>query len=227
MSDDPVDNHEISEVNVASRSLYVLDKEVNKHPRFPQLMKSIRERRGDKVHQYLPVFQDKNTSETQVHLDAMAFGMGLSCLQLTYEAQSLESALFLHDSLLPFGPILAAISAASPIHRGMLTDVDSRWNIIEGSVDMRTDEERDSQSIPHSRYSMSSHYLSDHPFFPSDLNDDKVYPVNEAHVEKLVKAGVSTKLAYHIGHLLVNDPLVVFEKDDVLDENQTNHFESF
>ena len=35
-----------------------------------------------------------------------------------------------------------ALSAASPIYRGYLTEVDCRWNIIAGAVDDRTQEER-------------------------------------------------------------------------------------
>lgn len=35
-----------------------------------------------------------------------------------------------------------ALTAASPIWRGYLADVDSRWNVIAGSVDDRTPEER-------------------------------------------------------------------------------------
>ena len=34
------------------------------------------------------------------------------------------------------------MTAASPIWRGYLADVDSRWNVIAGSVDDRTEEER-------------------------------------------------------------------------------------
>lgn len=34
------------------------------------------------------------------------------------------------------------MTAASPVWRGYLADVDSRWNVIAGSVDDRTKEER-------------------------------------------------------------------------------------
>lgn len=39
-------------------------------------------------------------------------------------------------------PSKLALTAASPIWRGYLADVDSRWNVIAGSVDDRTEEER-------------------------------------------------------------------------------------
>lgn len=35
-----------------------------------------------------------------------------------------------------------ALTAASPAWRGYLADVDCRWNVIAGSVDDRTPEER-------------------------------------------------------------------------------------
>jgi glutamate--cysteine ligase catalytic subunit len=35
-----------------------------------------------------------------------------------------------------------ALTAASPAFRGYLADVDARWNVIAGSVDDRTEEER-------------------------------------------------------------------------------------
>jgi glutamate--cysteine ligase catalytic subunit len=35
-----------------------------------------------------------------------------------------------------------ALSANSPIYRGYLADVDTRWNVISCSVDDRTPEER-------------------------------------------------------------------------------------
>lgn len=38
--------------------------------------------------------------------------------------------------------IQLALTAASPIWRGYLSDVDCRWNVIAGSVDDRTAEER-------------------------------------------------------------------------------------
>lgn len=38
-----------------------------------------------------------------------------------------------------------ALTAASPFYRGFIADVDCRWNVIAGSVDDRTEEERGSK----------------------------------------------------------------------------------
>jgi len=88
----------------------------------------------------------------------MGFGMGCCCLQLTFQACNVADARRLYDGLIPIGPILVcftsvgfiysliilqlALTAASPVWRGYLADVDCRWNVIAGSVDDRTEEER-------------------------------------------------------------------------------------
>lgn len=61
-----------------------------------------------------------------------------------------------------------ALTAATPVYRGYLTDVDCRWNVISASVDCRTREERgleplrnDKFVIPKSRYDSVDCYLSE------------------------------------------------------------------
>lgn len=41
-----------------------------------------------------------------VYLDAMGFGMGCSCLQLTFQACNVNEARRMYDALIPIGPIL-------------------------------------------------------------------------------------------------------------------------
>lgn len=43
---------------------------------------------------------------------------------------NVSEARWLYDQLTPITPILLALSAATPIFRGYLADVDSRWDII-------------------------------------------------------------------------------------------------
>lgn len=134
-------------------------------------------RRGSKVSIDLPVFKDKNTKipvfgsipskPDHVHMDAMGFGMGCCCLQLTFQACNIDEARQLYDQLTPLCPVMLALSAASPVHRGMLTDVDCRWNVISASVDCRTPEERGEAPlkpgqfrINKSRYDSIDSYLS-------------------------------------------------------------------
>jgi len=49
----------LDERNEYSRSEFVIDGTENPHPRFPGLMKSIRERRGEKVKILVPLFKDE------------------------------------------------------------------------------------------------------------------------------------------------------------------------
>jgi glutamate--cysteine ligase catalytic subunit len=69
--------------------------------------------------------------------------------------------------LIPFTSIMAALSAATPMIKGRLSDHDMRWEVIEQSVDCRTKEERDPSSpnyIAKSRYSTVSRYISYHEY---------------------------------------------------------------
>ena len=59
-------------------------------------------------------------------MDAMGFGMGLSCLQITFQACCLPEAESLYDQLAPLCPIMLAFTAATPFARGYLADVDCR-----------------------------------------------------------------------------------------------------
>lgn len=152
----------------ALRSQFVPDEIANPHIRFPTLAANIRARRGRKVEINVPVFKDKNTpwpfhdptvnydlhrwpededvrngavKEGDVYMDAMAFGMGSCCLQITFQAKNINEARKLYDQLSPLGPIMLALTAATPIYKGFLVDTDVRWNQISKSVDDRTPEE--------------------------------------------------------------------------------------
>jgi len=87
--------------------------------------------------------------------------------------------------LLPFTPILAALSQAAVIYKGKLSDIDLRWTVISQSVDCRTEEERNPESdqyIPKSRYSTMNHYLSNHEYVKSKHLDAIPYKVNPDHI---------------------------------------------
>ena len=75
-------------------------------------------------------------------MDAMAFGMGCCCLQVTFQARDVSESRHLYDQLAVLSPILMALTAATPIARGVLLDTDARWDLIAASVDCRTPAER-------------------------------------------------------------------------------------
>ncbi|KAM3675262.1 glutamate--cysteine ligase catalytic subunit isoform X6 [Ammospiza nelsoni] len=150
----------------ASKSLFFPDEAINKHPRFSTLTRNIRHRRGEKVVINVPIFKDKNTPspfvETfpyddgeaakaakpdYIYMDAMGFGMGNCCLQVTFQACSISEARYLYDQLATICPIVMALSAASPFYRGYVSDIDCRWGVISASVDDRTREERGLENI--------------------------------------------------------------------------------
>ncbi|CAL9731706.1 glutamate--cysteine ligase [Monosporozyma unispora] len=263
--------------NSASRSLFLPDEVINRHVRFPTLTANIRERRGEKVYMNIPMFKDINTPDHDttvyernwfipedmeslkaskpghIYLDGMGFGMGSSCLQMTYQAPNVEMARFLYDSLINFAPIMLSVSAAAPAFKGWLADQDVRWNVISGAVDCRTPYERDVepilpkynsggfgsvteeakkhlQKIPKSRYSVVDLYLGGHnKFFNRNYNNTNV-PINEKVLKRLLENNVAPldyDLAKHFAHLFIRDSCSIFEESINQDRTtSTNHFEN-
>lgn len=71
-------------------------------------------------------------------MDAQGFGMGSSCLQCTFSTKSLSHARYIYDMMNVISPLFLAITAGSPFFKGKMSDLDTRWSIIAGSVDDRT-----------------------------------------------------------------------------------------
>ena len=150
------------------RSQFMPDEIANPHIRFPTLAANIRSRRGRKVEINVPIFKDRYTpvpfrdptvdydlykwpedadvrngatKEDHIHMDSMCFGMGSCCLQITFQAKNIMEGRKLYDQLSPLGPIMLALTAATPIYKGFVADTDIRWNQISRAVDDRTREE--------------------------------------------------------------------------------------
>jgi glutamate--cysteine ligase catalytic subunit len=154
--------------------------------------------------------------------------MGCCCLQVTFQACDLPEARLLYDHLAVVCPVMMAISAATPVLRGYLIDLDCRWSVISGSVDDRTEEERgvkplkeSSFVIPTSRYDSIDCYLSS-----SDYNDKAVLYDPKVY-QTLTSEGVDDLLAQHIAHLFIRDPVSLFrEKIHQSVEEDMDHFEN-
>jgi glutamate--cysteine ligase catalytic subunit len=84
----------------------------------------------------------KESVRAAIHMDAMAFGMGCCCLQITFQAKDVEESRFIYDQLAVMAPIMMALTASTPLLRGRIADTDCRWGIISESVDDRTPAER-------------------------------------------------------------------------------------
>ncbi|OAX39118.1 GCS-domain-containing protein [Rhizopogon vinicolor AM-OR11-026] len=243
----------------SSHSLFLPEEITNPHARFPTLTANIRSRRRSKVAINLPIFIDERTPRPfvdptipwqrsiypedpeakngaalidHIYMDAMGFGMGCCCLQLTFQSCNVDEARRMYDALIPVGPIMLALTAASPVWRGYLADVDCRWNVIAGSVDDRTPGERglkpskDNVVIPKSRYDSVDLYISNDWINKPEYNDERV-PYNEAIFKRLRDHGLDEPLAKHISHLFIRDPLVVFSETIHQDDDSSNdHFEN-
>ncbi|XP_012264926.1 glutamate--cysteine ligase catalytic subunit [Athalia rosae] len=236
----------------ASHSLFFPDEAIFPgHPRFKTLTRNIRQRRGEKVAINLPVFRDEKVpqpfkedlaslgddgtseqaaKEDHVYMDAMGFGMGCCCLQLTFQACNIQEARTLYDQLTPLCPIMLALTAASPLHKGYVTDVDCRWNVISCSVDCRTEEERGLKPlkenkfrISKSRYDSIDSYLSEQ----GGKYNDVPLTYDEEIFKQLSKNGIDKLLAQHVAHLFIRDSVSLFtEKVHQNDEEDTDHFEN-
>lgn len=44
----------------------------------------------------------------KIHMDAMAFGMGCCCLQITFQAWNVDEARRVYDALVPVAPIMVS-----------------------------------------------------------------------------------------------------------------------
>lgn len=60
-----------------------------------------------------------------------------------------------------------------------------------------------------------------------DEFNDVACPINEAAAARLAEAGLDARLAHHIAHLFIRDPLVVFDRKLHQDDgNDNDHFEN-
>ncbi len=75
-------------------------------------------------------------------MDCMAFGMGMCCLQVTFQASDVDESRYMYDQLAVLAPIMLALTAGTPFLKGKIADTDVRWNYIAQSVDDRTPAER-------------------------------------------------------------------------------------
>ncbi|KAI9300223.1 glutamate-cysteine ligase-domain-containing protein [Cunninghamella echinulata] len=245
-------------IGQSTQSIFLPDEVFYPHVRFLTLPENTRCRRGSKVEINVPIYHDKNTpkpfidptipwdrdlfihdKETKeaakpdhIYMDATGFGVGCCCLQVTFQACDINEARYLYDQLAPVAPIMLALTSATPIFRGYLADADARWNIIVGSADDRTKEERgleplknDRFIIPKSRYDSISTYISNDKLYKPKYNDlDLVYDKNI--YQTLLDNDVDDLLAKHVSHLFIRDPLIIFEELLGQDyHNSSEHFE--
>jgi glutamate--cysteine ligase catalytic subunit len=147
----------------------------------------------------------------------------------------MRHGMYLHDQLVAFTGIFAALSASGPVQKGKLSDNDMRWTVIEQSVDCRTKNERNPEHeeyIPKSRYSAINHYLSDHEFIKDLHFDSPKVKHDPEHFEFIKKEcpGINDRLAMHFAEIFTRDPVPTYEgefiDEQIDDENMSFHFEN-
>ncbi|CAH1101819.1 unnamed protein product [Psylliodes chrysocephalus] len=214
------------------------------HSRYKNTTKNIMARRGEKPFYNLQVFKDKKTKNPlddsyiyeknalpdHVYLDSMGFGCGYSCLQTTFQASDLSEARVLYDQLASFCPIMMVLTASAPFHRGFITDVDARWNILCHTQDCRTPEEKGLRPLNKNKFviNKSRHDSIDCYISPEGkkFNDLEILFYEEDY-KTLVDNGIDDLLAQHVAHLFIRDTISVFkEKIHQDDEEEIGHFEN-
>uniref|UniRef100_A0A3Q3IDH6 Glutamate--cysteine ligase n=1 Tax=Monopterus albus TaxID=43700 RepID=A0A3Q3IDH6_MONAL len=144
-----------------SKSLFFPDEAINRHPRFSTLTRNIRHRRGEKVVINVPIFKDERTPSPfveefpeddgeaaraalpdHIYMDAMGFGMGNCCLQVTFQACSIAEARYLYDQLATFCPIVPLKNNKYRIFKSRYDSIDSylsrcgeKYNDINLTID--------------------------------------------------------------------------------------------
>ena len=129
------------------------------------------------------------------------------------------------------------MTAATPIYKGVLSDIDTRWSVISQSVDDRTVEELNGEHpIPKSRYDSVDLYIAKD--VDPQLNDTYV-PFDNKSYNTLIEHGIYSSirsnrigvdpiLAKHISHLFIREALVTYKNYDTVDDQQSSeHFEVF
>ncbi|CAD6198734.1 unnamed protein product [Caenorhabditis auriculariae] len=228
----------------------------NGHPRYNNFVRNIEGRRGRKITINVPIFKDINTpspyiedlsmhserpedykdaKQDHIFLDHMGFGTSCCCLQITFQAVNVNEARWLYDQLTPFTPILLALSAATPIFRSKLADVDSRWGVISESVDDRTLEELGLEPLKNSKWIIEKSKLFLQRY---DSTNCYIYPCSTAYndiplnydeeiYQQLIDGDIDEALAKHVAHMFIRDPHQVFrERLEQDDEKDSEHFET-
>jgi len=50
--------------------------------------------------------------------------------QVTFQARDVDESRYMYDQLAVLAPIMLAMTAASPVFKGRLANIDARWNVI-------------------------------------------------------------------------------------------------
>ncbi|KAF4692189.1 hypothetical protein FOZ60_013930 [Perkinsus olseni] len=201
-----------------AESILVPDDVITPHVRFQTLTKSVRARKGAK---------SRDPLKDRVYLDATVFGFGQCCLQCTFEAPSLPAARVLHDQMCVLAPLFLALSAAAPFQRGMVTDVDARYELLSQCVDDRTVEEADPKNPEFKQQGRMPETI--HRYISTSAPEsmsDLVVEHREDQKQRLMDAGMDEVFADYFAYIFYRDPMIIFKERIHLDNDHSiEHFE--
>ncbi|RDW80977.1 hypothetical protein BP5796_05675 [Coleophoma crateriformis] len=227
-----------------------LDGLMSDRERYHALHDNVCAHRQQKLDIKVPIFCDQNTpsqthdikhingsrghqqsSLSYISLDNMLYGVGGCGLQVTFQAKNIVEARMLHDQLCPIGPVMLALTAATPIYKGYLADTDVRWNQAAAASDDRPEEERGTADqnghCTSPRWSLASSFIAEDPRLRPEYQKTPL-EVDEDSKSKLEDAGMDPLLSTHFAHVLAASPLLLTESDlRTSSQTDTNHFDSF
>eukprot|EP00106_Octopus_bimaculoides_P021159 XP_014788601.1 PREDICTED: glutamate--cysteine ligase catalytic subunit-like [Octopus bimaculoides] len=145
-----------------------------------------------------------------IYMDTKLFGVCCCVIQVTFQAAGVKEAAYLFDNFVPLTPIMAALTAGSPIYRGLLSEFDSAWRPLSWSCDDRTRQERGLEPLTEGKvlvdktgFDSIGRYISvDNQFY-----NDYDYCYDHRQYELLKAEGIDEIMAKYVAHLLLKDPL--------------------
>lgn len=178
--------------------------------------------------------------------------MSCTSLQVTIQAADLEESKHLFDQLVPITPIMMALSAAAPIYRGYLSELDTSQSLMIQSTDDRTKQELGEEPIKYcDKYKKfektkehgihnpvrscecrDNHFRVPTPRYSgigtylSDAGDkynDKPITYNIDYYEKMVKNGVDHMMARYMAYLFIREPMSLID-GYVVKNQETNPY---
>ena len=198
-----------------------------------ELVANIRRRRGKTVNINVPIFRDEKTQwpfldptvssnahrwldepshprKNHIYADSMLFAHGSCSLQVTVQAADLNQARILHDQLIPLGPIMLALTAATPLFKGYVADTDTRWLALQEGCDDRTAAELETgkQGIPQlkPRCASNSAYISQSAH---QSYQDPNLVINPVIKQRFLAGGMDDLLVTYFANIFVWDHLAV------------------
>nr|QHX41528.1 glutamate--cysteine ligase catalytic subunit-like [Octopus vulgaris] len=231
------------------QSVFIADAALSSHFEFfLNIFENMTDRRKCKIAINVPLYKDENTimpygedlseygdnkemkenlKPGHIYMDTPIFGVGCCSIQVTFQAADLKEATYLFDNLVPFTPIMLALTAAAPIHRGFLSDTDCRWCALIPTCEDRTKQEQGLEPltdgnilVKKSRFDTLSSYLSVSDQFYNDYD----FSYDHEQYELLKAEGVDEMMAKYIAQFLIRDPITLFkEKIHQDDAKDTDH----